>query len=866
MLQNRSIFFASSRSDRSPVSVFTFLLAILLLPPSQIHAATLRCTLDRNTVALGESVTLALTFEGGAPEGTPQIPALQNLTVAFANDGRQVSIINGQVTQSRTFTYILTPQVVGEFTIPPFQALIDGKPVVSQPLKFTVVKPTASVGSPGGPNQYAFVRLTVPKNEIYLGEVLPIEVRLYYLNAEQVQIPQLKADGFTVGPTPQPRQGTEQVGRNVYNVVQLLTSATAARTGELTLGPAETSLVLRIRPANRRQRDPFDPFGFDAFDSFFGNYERRPATLQSDVATIRVLPLPTNNVPPAFNGAVGEYLMTVEPSASKVVAGDPITIKVQISGRGALDALPAPVMQWKDFKIYPPTSKIETSDPQGLQGTKTFEIVVVPETSALREIPAIEFAYFDPTQRLYRQLRHAPTPLTVTPGSSTPQPTIMATPSPRETALNKDIVHIKPYLGEPILATQPWVLRPWFPFAAILPWLGLIMAWWFRRSRESLEKNPRLLRQRTVRKMIAEGLPALAQEANQRDAAAFFARFFRLLQEQLGERLNLPPSAITEAVIDDQLPARGAPPQLIGELHALFQICNQARYAPTGTSEELQALIPRLNGAMESLRALPDAPLSKPAPATAANRLPLLFALCMFPACQLQAASPAGLRIDFESANRLYEQGQFKEAIAAYQQLLTQKRTPALLFNLANAFFRSGQPGQALVHYRLAQQLDPRDPDIRANLAFARSAVQGSPATLPFHQRVLGQLTLNEWTFLCLAASSAWAALLILRQCRSSLVRLLRGYTATAGLIALLLAATLLLTASDRLARQEAVVTQPEAVVRFGPLPESQTAFVLRDGIEVRILDSKGPYYQVMDSNQRIGWAATNAVTLLPHY
>jgi hypothetical protein len=60
----------------------------------------------------------------------------------------------------------------------------------------------------------------------------------------------------------------------------------------------------------------------------------------------------------------------------------------------------------------------------------------------------------------------------------------------------------------------------------------------------------------------------------------FFALLFRLLQEQLGERLDCPASAITENVIDEHPVLRGAPEPTLDALRELFQLCNQARYAP----------------------------------------------------------------------------------------------------------------------------------------------------------------------------------------------------------------------------------------------------------------------------------------------
>ena len=103
----------------------------------------------------------------------------------------------------------------------------------------------------------------------------------------------------------------------------------------------------------------------------------------------------------------------------------------------------------------------------------------------------------------------------------------------------------------------------------------------------------------------------------------------------------------------------------------------------------------------------------------------------------------------FDNANKLYEQGKFAEAAALYEKLLQSGHVAdALYFNMGNAFFKGGQIGRAIAAYVQAQRIAPRDPDVRANLQFARNQVQG-PTFLPERfSRWLGKLTLNEWTWL----------------------------------------------------------------------------------------------------------------------
>src|SRR5205823_4813377 len=165
-----------------------------------------------------------------------------------------------------------------------------------------------------------------------------------------------------------------------------------------------------------------------------------------------------------------------------------------------------------------------------------------------------------------------------------------------------EIVHIKPYLGVSPVAGTPLLQKPWFMAMQAIPvltWLSLLL---IRRRNEVLANNPRLRRQREVARKVADGLADLRRQADAQESDAFFATVFRLLQEQLGERLDLPASAITEAVIDERLRSRKVAEERLTGLHELFQICNQARYAPQRTSHELASFIPRVEAILKQLQ------------------------------------------------------------------------------------------------------------------------------------------------------------------------------------------------------------------------------------------------------------------------
>ena len=218
----------------------------------------------------------------------------------------------------------------------------------------------------------------------------------------------------------------------------------------------------------------------------------------------------------------------------------------------------------------------------------------------------------------------------------------------------------------------------------------------------------------------------------------------------------------------------------------------------------------------------------------------------------------------FDQANKLYEQGKYAEAAVAYDRLIQAGHTsPTIYFNLGNACFKAGHPGRAIAAYRQAESLAPRDPDVQANLNFVRKTINETAPPGTWRQHWLGRLTLNEWTLLASASLWVWLIFLAARELRVEWRKRFRISAVTVGLVAGALAICLGLAWFDRSSTRSAIIIVPEVVVRYGPLEESQSAFQLRDGTEVSVLDEKDDWLQVRDSARREGWLRRSQVVLL---
>lgn len=223
------------------------------------------------------------------------------------------------------------------------------------------------------------------------------------------------------------------------------------------------------------------------------------------------------------------------------------------------------------------------------------------------------------------------------------------------------------------------------------------------------------------------------------------------------------------------------------------------------------------------------------------------------------------LAAEFSTANELYAKGQFADAAAAYGKILeADGQSPALLFNYGNAEFKAGHLGQAIAAYRRAELLAPRDPELRANLAFVRNQVHGATLGASAWQKWVGALTLNEGALLTAVFFWLLFALLAARQIRPALAPKLRSATRLALTLTICSGAVLALQVANHFDSPVAVVTAAEATARSGPFEDAQSEFTAHDGAELRVLNQHDGWAQVASGTGKIGWMNQKQIALLP--
>ena len=217
----------------------------------------------------------------------------------------------------------------------------------------------------------------------------------------------------------------------------------------------------------------------------------------------------------------------------------------------------------------------------------------------------------------------------------------------------------------------------------------------------------------------------------------------------------------------------------------------------------------------------------------------------------------------WDMANLAYNEGNFEKAAATYEQILSQNlHSAALYYNLANAYFKQGELGKALLNYNRASRIAPGDEDIRHNQEYAEKMTKDSIEKIPefflitWLRSVRGAMSCTAWTVLSivmLAIALVMALLYLLAQ-RMSLRKV--GFY-TMAVAVLLFVATSIFAISERnqlVGRSEAIVMSTAASVKSSPDRSATELFVLHEGTKVSIGETTDGWAEVRIADGRKGW------------
>jgi len=573
-------------------------LGVGLLIVLRVGAASVTASFDRGIVESGETVRFNVTLEGEQPTEVPQLPSLPLVqSIQYLGPRQMTQIINGVSSFQVIFQFQLQTRGQGELTMPSLAVTTRGG-AFRTPAVSCRITPKEAKG------ERVSLKLVTPRDECYVGETLTYDLQLYSsVNLNQIAPPKMSFDGFVTGQEVPPSNTQTVRDGQAYIVLSYRQTATPTKEGLLSLGPATQEYVLEVN-RGRRPRSLLDDF-------FGGGAELERGSAEAPARQIRVKPLPVEGRPAGFSGAIGRFSVRASVSRTNVAAGEAITVKWSVYGRGSFNSVQSPQLSLSDgLKTYPGTNGFTAEDPLGLAGTKTFESMVILESSSIKALTFEPYSFFDPDTGRYSTVTPRPIAVTVRPESrtsaSTPTPpAVSAAPTSRFPDRREELMSLSLRGGRRVPIELPWARQPLWLILAVLPLLGLGSLEGWRRWCELQQRRLQPTQASRMREAVRSQQAAMRAAAQGGRSEEFFAALDALLRVRCAVILGLPSGdAVTAQVIDEALVPKGLAVESAEVLRGLFAAVDAAKFSPAAEPAELSQLRAQADATLEVLQAM----------------------------------------------------------------------------------------------------------------------------------------------------------------------------------------------------------------------------------------------------------------------
>lgn len=562
-----------------PLFPIPFLFLLFLGTPA--WAATIKLTISPEEIYLGESAELNFIIAGNTaevaiyknspPDFSKELPGVR----VIAN-GRKFSFSN----QSQTLNYVysLTPPKLGTYTLAPKPMPVGGgKNIRVAPVTVKVIpRPAADKRNNefGVPRDTPlFVRVIPSETNLVPQQVTQVDILIYTLFSFRPETIDIGKDLRSTTWDSVGRARTVNAGGKRYTVVTLRGQVWSERKGTFNLAPTVRGLV--TRPVRNR---------------FVGRSTRETIPLARPIP-LTVSALPTANRPASFQDGVGDYALNCTINApDNLRVGDPINLSMTVTARGSAlikrIAPPQSAIPSDDpnFRLYETRLKDEKLGRDNLSGSRTWEQVIEATSTNVTEIPPVRFAFYNPKAGRYLELVKGPFPITVTSDiadrSAIQRPAAGNAPGRAGRIVNQDLLFLKPLPSRwRPTNTKPWYLTLPFLASSVIPVALLLGTVLFTRRRNTLRTDVAKARRLHAPKAAKAGI-ADAETALAADHSAFYEGIARALADYFGNRLNLPPGAVTADRVATAFPRHA------DAAHELFAACESQRFGGGTTTSD----------------------------------------------------------------------------------------------------------------------------------------------------------------------------------------------------------------------------------------------------------------------------------------
>ena len=339
-------------------------------------------------IQFGETARLDLTISGETFIKHIEAPQFNFLPAFLAVPLRSETtprLESNKIAVSMAWAYELIPQAVGDFALSDIRFAYQGNSYFANPGSIRVSGTDTYIDSSTGSVHQ--VEVEVDTSEPYLNAPLTYTFRYLYtavLPTRGSPTPVLPAfPDFLVKESATLPPQTQQIRGKTFWVAEHVRKLYPQKTGQIVIEPAE--LILPLRNGHR--------------------------TLKTKPLKLTVQPLPEMGKPLNFSGAIGEYQISAQAARGWVEAGKALTLSVRVSGRGNIQTVTAPKL--------PPMSGVVVNGPNPVEDatptSRVYAYALIPARTGALRIPAIKYAYFNPSRAVYATTETAPIPISVRP-------------------------------------------------------------------------------------------------------------------------------------------------------------------------------------------------------------------------------------------------------------------------------------------------------------------------------------------------------------------------------------------------------------------------------------------------------------------
>ena len=597
---------------------YTFLVLLISIGIDGI-SQKFTATVNQNTVTLGHQFKINFSVDGQGENF--QIPPFENFRVLSGpNQSTSIQYVNGQMSSSISYSYILAATKTGQFTIPPAEVSVGGKRLKSNPIEISVVNPTQAQQQATQQKQAQqqaqqkqleeniYIKLLLNKTNVYQGEQIIATYKLYTrLQVANFQFSKAPTfNGFYTQEIESKEigQGKTEIINGVQYTTALLKQVVLSpqRAGDIRIEPAEMDVIVRVR--DQRAARSF-------FDQFLGGFKDIEMDLKSNGANIKVKAVPSGNKPPSFDGAVGNFKLSSSIDKQNVKTNEAFNLKVNISGSGNIKLIKDPKFDFPpDFEVYDPkeNTKLNTNA-NGSSGSKTFEYLIIPRHSGDFVIPSVEFSFFNAKTGKYETLKTDEFPIHVdrAEGETEEEAATAVRPVRKKDValLGRDIRYIKKgdlklkEAGSAFFGSKLFWLLFIIP---IILFVGLLIV---RKRLKEMQMDVVGMNKRKANKVAAKYLANAKKQLDNGNSNEFYEDVFKSLHKYVGMKLNIPISDLNKDIMADRMKEHQVEEALINSFLEILAECEMARYAPSAAMngpelfEKTSKLINEIDGGIK---------------------------------------------------------------------------------------------------------------------------------------------------------------------------------------------------------------------------------------------------------------------------